>query len=1484
MSKLRRGILYGALGLAALIVAAPVATVIVLHTDWGRERVRGVVEDRLAETFTGGATLGRIEGSPFGALVLRDLVINGPDGEPAITAKTVRLRIALLPLLSKQARLEELIAEDVEVILDRDERGELEIARLMRPGPKSGWSAELRDVQVHRGQVSYETGPAERPRLGERVHLDAVELAAAADLPFERPIAASVELDARWRERELPLRIEGSVATGEVLSIERALVRAGELVVTGKDVRIGETAGGNPAISGTVAVDAPRAAVARLGVGVETPADLAVKVTATPVPASPWTRIELAGRAGDAPVSADLRADLDGRRFTGKLSTGTLDLTTLSSRRIEGAASVAATFDAALPEDRELPVGTATADVTGTLEGVPETTARIALSSTGEEASGTVDVTGRDLRANVAAQLGVKDGAITLHRGTLTARTGDPQRATGGAAPVRGALSAELTASGALAPEPSLAVAGKIDGRRLRFRDLSIDSMKLAIDARRLPSRPIGRAELAARGVVRGDMHLAELAVTAANRTDGKIAVALRTRPKQHPWLFEADALVTPGDVVAIDLLRHHVRVGSGADWRGTSGRITIAPAQIEVRRFATRSETGALAVDGTYHRAGRRAGDLQARLEAKSLALSTFRDGYTGTASADVELARTRGRFTGRAEVAGRGIALRPGVAPLDADVKLDVREGRLAADVQASGARLGRIGLAADVDAPRDATDARAWQALGRSALREGRLVLARVDVGGIAALAGQEGEHRGVIDGELRLSGTTAAGAVTLRGLVTPATRTVGRIDADLQLAQTPRGELAPSVAVRVDGIGRADARAAIATPARPFDPAAWRRLGRQALASAEVRTSEVAFDPGMLDRFGVATNLRGRASLAVELGAGAWTANVAARVRELRGDPIAEPVNAELTAVAGTGATTFRLAAGSAAARLVEASGRIPRSLAQLQADPRTAPIAATVTLPDVPARALLGVLGRRDATAGTISGTIDVAGTVAAPTGRARITIAGVALQPVSRRRPTKPLDRLVVDASWDGRAGSVALAGTQPGGTLNVAANGSPDALDRAILTVRAKQFDLRPLLVFVPGAASASAGVLDADLTVTSLDPRTARATGELHLTGGRLPLAPTIGTLRDAKIDVIAGARDIRLAVAGKLGGGTVQANGTIALAGATPTGGDLTLTLRDVAPIGAVEPEIDADVKAKLTKPEGRWVADVTVSNAAVRVPDDRGVALKPVGPPADMVFVAGDPEPGQPRSPRRQLSAEEAQQGAVLTARIQLDPTYVQSQEVRGYVRGRLTLTVGAEALRLVGVVEAERADLDLFGRRYLVERAAARFDGSTDPRLDVVITHDFPEVTTVTSVRGRLSKPELIMASDPSIYSQGQLLGFLLGGEPNGQPATGNPRDRVTAAGTSLVANQLTGYVKRGLPFDIDVLRYEAATSSSSAAFTVGTWLSRSLFVAYRQRFETRPEENTGEAQVEYWITRRFMVDGVLGDQASGVDLLWRKRY
>jgi autotransporter translocation and assembly factor TamB len=226
-------------------------------------------------------------------------------------------------------------------------------------------------------------------------------------------------------------------------------------------------------------------------------------------------------------------------------------------------------------------------------------------------------------------------------------------------------------------------------------------------------------------------------------------------------------------------------------------------------------------------------------------------------------------------------------------------------------------------------------------------------------------------------------------------------------------------------------------------------------------------------------------------------------------------------------------------------------------------------------------------------------------------------------------------------------------------------------------------------------------------------------------------------------------------------------------------------------------------------------------------------------------------------------------------------------FVESEEVRGIVGGNLRVTIAAnKEAGIVGWVTMTRAALDLFNRRYVVDKANLNFDGSADPELDVRITHDFPDVTTITEIRGRMSKPRLVMSSQPAQYTQAELLGFLLGGEPGGDPENApSATERVAGAGASYLANKIAAPLKRALPIDIDVLRYESATSTSSAAVTVGTWITDTLFLAYRQHLEARPDENSGEGELEYWLQRRLVFEATAGDRGrNGADLLWRRRW
>jgi autotransporter translocation and assembly factor TamB len=119
---------------------------------------------------------------------------------------------------------------------------------------------------------------------------------------------------------------------------------------------------------------------------------------------------------------------------------------------------------------------------------------------------------------------------------------------------------------------------------------------------------------------------------------------------------------------------------------------------------------------------------------------------------------------------------------------------------------------------------------------------------------------------------------------------------------------------------------------------------------------------------------------------------------------------------------------------------------------------------------------------------------------------------------------------------------------------------------------------------------------------------------------------------------------------------------------------------------------------------------------------------------------------------------------------------------------------------------------------------------------------------------------------------------------LLGGEPGGDPSTqtGEAVKNSVALGVSGMVGRR---ISKVLPIRVDALSCEPATTATSAACTVGKWLSQRLFLAYRQHLEPRADENANDVQFQYRLGPRVLIEGSGGDRNhAGADLLWRHRW
>ena len=76
-----------------------------------------------------------------------------------------------------------------------------------------------------------------------------------------------------------------------------------------------------------------------------------------------------------------------------------------------------------------------------------------------------------------------------------------------------------------------------------------------------------------------------------------------------------------------------------------------------------------------------------------------------------------------------------------------------------------------------------------------------------------------------------------------------------------------------------------------------------------------------------------------------------------------------------------------------------------------------------------------------------------------------------------------------------------------------------------------------------------------------------------------------------------------------------------------------------------------------------------------------------------------------------------------------------------------------------------------------------------------------------------------------------------------------------------------------------------MLKYQAASTTSSEAVEAGSWITHSLFFQFTDHPEARPDENEEEGTLEWWFTHRLELQVTAGDRNyDGVDMLWRRRY
>lgn len=1495
------------IGLCAVIVVTVGFALIAVHTDWGRNIVREQVEGILAETFPGGATIGRIEGSPFGTLVITDVKLNGPDGEPLVAVKRIEVEASIGPLFGQTVWVDRAVATGVTITNPRP-------PELEPPPPEpSPWTIVLPNVEVHGASLHIDT---------ENEPIDIADLDLFAGLhiaPNTGDFSAVATLRGTWIQRDAAIAGIASVVIGE----EEISIPAVTIGAAGANVVIAGGRVNNPA--GKIVVSAPAKTVAQLAPGVVLPADSWVVIDAsTPDPIQAhglsvpsMSRANVVGAMGASQVHGRVIGSIDAMTANAVISVTNVDLALVSNGAVAGNAAalvgvvvghdglrgtvIATTGKVVAPKVRrkrkkpdlpvdETPLSVPSLDVLIAFDAMPTRAKSLVLASASGRAR--IAIVGE------AHTEGTPDATATvIDLAHIGASVPDLFVASGGLVPVRGSLELDAKASGEVGKD--LDTSGSFVGRRLRIDKLGIADAR-GVFATQIGKGISGSANVRATGIVNAGTPIGKATIDARTRNDGRIGVTVDATPAMAPVLANISAIVslpTPEGVIDIDLESHRIQLPNGV-WAGKGGVVRIDKREIVVKDFRSQSGDAKLAASVN---AGRGNGVITGKVKLSDAALGRVSKELRGTLDVDLAIEKRGLRWKGGGTVSAKGVALSPDALPIDGSLELAVDGRRVKVGVRASSPSIGGGRVALVVDGPRDLTDIDAWKRVALSDLHGVTVGLDSLD-----GRALSDGAIPGIFDGTIEIREGVPDGKLRVRGIPTP----MGTAGADISVSLDEVGFLDINAEGTVGDVGGVTLGARIQLPDRPFDVDVYKRVGKNLVQSASLKTSDIEIDPDVLAKLGIISPYSGIVVAKVDIGTGGSSIGVGVDVKGITGGPLRAPLDVHVNARVDGKETTAELNVSARRGTLLELKGaRTPISLDGWIALASTkpfalpnAPIEGTLEIPTLDAKQVLALVGRRDVLGGTLTGRIVATGTLLSPAATGTIELANIAVRPRLTGKPPPKLDALRVAASWASDKAELRITGAQSGadakdkGTLLVETSTDPRKLGELVGVVKIKNFDLAPIAAFLPGLLVGAQGKLETDVKVAGLGA-TGKARGFIALTDLRLPFSPLFSPLRNAKLRVdFADDGTMALALDGVVGSSKSTVSIT-ANSDPTATSTRLRAIVVELTPIGFLQPKISADIGGTIHRKGLFWRGELAVRRGLVFIPEQRGNDLLEDFTPPDLLFVGQDEidiESTRLRPPTKPFLVLDLD---IHKTRIELPsfviPTLINVpivERAKATAAGKVRVSIG-DTIGMDGEILVDSGETEILGRKYEVDLGQVGFDGTIDPLFDLKLSHEFEQegVTTFVRFAGRLSEIDTLepeFSSDPGTYSQSQLFGFFLGGRP-GADTGQEGQDALSAAGQAAASSVLSALVRKQTGNKIDVLRCDPETSTAGRSCVLGKYFGKrdQLFLGGVLRLAPRLDENQSELRLEYKFRNGVKFELAGGDRGIfGGDFLRRHRF
>lgn len=496
----------------------------------------------------------------------------------------------------------------------------------------------------------------------------------------------------------------------------------------------------------------------------------------------------------------------------------------------------------------------------------------------------------------------------------------------------------------------------------------------------------------------------------------------------------------------------------------------------------------------------------------------------------------------------------------------------------------------------------------------------------------------------------------------------------------------------------------------------------------------------------------------------------------------------------------------------------------------------------------------------------------------------------------------------VVDAKLANGEGNVVVHIKQTRGhvKLTAAANSPSGQLADYTPTkarIEARAFQIRPLMVAVPGKVTDLSGLLDGTVDVAFANGST-DATGQLSLNDG-VVLVPALGkqiydiemrvqaapgrveiSRLDAKVErgLLLGKGEVKYTPDGRLraevevrlpddrrlpiankGRNVAEASGRIMLvAGSGPD--RATKLSVDVPALDVYFSDSVTDTVMSSEKP--------AFVSMGTYLPDGHFVTFKP----------AKDHAKDKEAANARAAGAEPT----IITVNLGKDVWLHHGTSTFAGIDGKVQASIG-EDTRVTGAINLAEGRIDIQGRVFDVRPGTITFKGDSPPNPDVVAEAAWNAPsghTIIAAYRGSISNGKVILRSEPAL-SYGEILNVLLFDDPEGasgggegSPGAGEVAATIASAGLSRSLTSLT---------DLDIQANIETDAAGSPRPELGVRLTPRLAVqvAYNLEPSAALSQPPDKAFVSFdWrLSNAWTVEATLGDHGSAAtDLTWKYRY